>query len=141
MRVTLRLGVAVLLVAVLAGGWELIAMQSPGTPLYIGMLPGPIATLRELALSAALLLCGAAALMASLRLDPEPKLLVVLLHVGCVLALGAQLYAALQGMHGVQLFDLRSDAAPLFAAKYSGISLFVVGYLMLARRLVASARG
>jgi hypothetical protein len=140
MRATLRLGVAVLLVAVLAGSWELIAMQSPGTPLYIGMLPGPIAALRELALSAALLLLGAASLMASLRLEPEPKLLIAQLHAGCVLALGSQLYAALQGMHGVQLFDLRADAVPLFAAKYSGIALFVVAYFTLARRLLASAR-
>src|SRR6476660_7130901 len=50
------LGAALLLCGTLAGIWEVLACQAPGTALFIGMLPGPISALRELAFSLGLLL-------------------------------------------------------------------------------------
>src|ERR1700712_1427192 len=40
--VVLRLGGALLLIAASAGAWEVLASQAPGSPLYLGVLPGPI---------------------------------------------------------------------------------------------------
>lgn len=136
-RATIRLGLIVLMGAAVAGVWELLAMQSPGTPLYIGMLPGPIAALRELGTVAGLLLLCAGSLLAWAKLEREPKALVVLLHVGVVLGMGAQLYAALHGMHAVQAMDLRPDALPLFVAKYSGLGVFLFALFALGRRVLA----
>jgi hypothetical protein len=135
-RATVRLGVVVLMVAAVASAWELLAMQSPGTPFYIGMLPGPIATLRELSMVTGLLLMASGALMPWAYPEHEPRLLVALMHVGSVLALGAQLYAALHGMYGVQASDLRPDALPLFVVKYAGVAALLVAWLELGRRVL-----
>ena len=51
------------MIAALASVWELLALQAPGSPLYLGMLPGPVTSLRELATMIGLLLFGAGALM------------------------------------------------------------------------------
>jgi hypothetical protein len=130
-RSLLRLAVIVLCAAALAGGWEVLASQAPGSPIYIGVLPGPVAMLRETALLLGLLL------LASSMLVPEralPRALVLALHVSVALTLLAALYGALTGMHGIQLRDLRPDATPLFILKYTGRLGVLVCLLAVARR-------
>jgi hypothetical protein len=126
--------------AAVAAGWEVVARQSPGTPLFIGMLPGPIGTLRELATTLGLLL-----LITSLLLGwsgrVAPAALVALLYIGALTALGAQTYAALHGMHGVQLVDFRPGVRPLFLTKHAGLALVFGALFELGRRVLSGGRG
>ena len=134
---TLRLGVVTLMFAGCAGIWELLALQSPGTPFYIGVLPGPVSALRELATAVGLLLVAAAVLMPSAARGRIPvPTLVALLYAGTLLSLGAQLYGAAHGMYGVQISDLRADALPLFAVKHGGLALLGTGLFELGRRVL-----
>jgi hypothetical protein len=133
---TIRLGVVTLMVAAASGVWELLAMQSPGTWLYIATLSGPITALRELTTVLGLLLLVAGWLMPWASPEREPRLLVVLMYAGTLLAAGAQLYAALHGMYGVQASDLRPDALPLFVIKYGGLGLVLGALLELGRRVL-----
>ena len=137
----LRLGVATLMVAGAASVWELLALQAPGTPLYIGMLPGPVGALRELSggLGVLLVLAGLAMPWTGRR-RAEPRRLVAVLYAGTLLALTAQTYGAAHGMHGVQLGDLRRDALPLFVIKHAALAL-VLGALIELGRRVLLARG
>jgi len=134
---TVRLGVVALMIAALASVWELVALQASGSPLYIGMLPGPVTSLRELSTVIGLLLCGAGITMPwASGGRGEPRVLVRMLQVGTVLVLGAQAYGATQGMNGVQLGDLRPDAMPLFVLKQGGLALLLAALLELGRRLL-----
>ncbi|HEX7481677.1 MAG TPA: hypothetical protein VF331_27980 [Polyangiales bacterium] len=136
-RATLRLASLALLLAAAAGVWEVLATQAPGSPLYLGMLPGPVQALRETALVLGLLVFAAACLLPELhKLDQafEPKALLAALHVGVVLALGAGVYGACTGMRGTQLFDLRPDASALFLTKHLGLVLTGAALAELARR-------
>jgi hypothetical protein len=133
---TIRLGVITLMVAAASSVWELLAMQSPGTWLYIATLFGPIAALRELTTVIGLLLLAAGLLLPWASPEREPKLLVGLMHVGTILGVGAQLYATLHGMYGVQASDLRPDALPLFVIKYGGLGLVLGALLEVGRRLL-----
>lgn len=135
-RATIRLGVAALMLGALAGLWELLALQAPGTLLYIGMLAGPIGALRELTLLLGLLLVVAGLLLPWAGRGGEPRALVALLYMGVALALSAQVYGAAHGMNGVQLGDLRPDALPLFVVKQGGLLLFALGMLELGRRVL-----
>lgn len=135
-RATIRLGVAALMLGALAGLWELLALQAPGTLLYIGMLAGPVGALRELALLLGLLLVAAGLLLPWASREGEPRLLVALLYLGAVLALSAQIYGAAHGMNGVQVGDLRPDALPLFIVKQGGLVLFALAMLELGRRVL-----
>jgi hypothetical protein len=135
-RASLRLGACTLLLACAAAAWELIALQSPGTPLYVGVLPGPIGALRELATTIGLLLVAAALVMPRAARGRLPlRALIALLYLGTALGLGAQVYGALHGMYVVQAVDLRADAFPLFVIKYGGLSLLAFGLLELGRRV------
>jgi hypothetical protein len=129
------LGVALLCAAALAGAWETLAMQSPGTPLYIGMLPGPITALRQLATA-----LGVMALLSALLLGwsgmSAPRLVLGLLYVGSLAAVGAQLYGASRGMPGVQVVDFRPDVRPLFVTKYLGLGGAVAALLTLFGRVL-----
>lgn len=134
-RVLLRLAVFVLCFAAAAGVWEVLASQAPGSPLSIGMLPGPIEMLRETALVLGLLLVSAGLLVRERGLA---RWLVVALHVAVAVTLLAAVYGALTGMHGVQARDLRPDATPLFVVKYLGrfgvaACLFAIGRRALAQ--------
>jgi hypothetical protein len=134
---TVRLGIASLMIAALASVWELLALQAPGSPLYIGLLPGPVTSFRELATVIGLLLIGAGLTMPWARGHRrEPRVLVRVLYVGALLALGAQAYGATQGMNGVQLGDLRPDALPMFVLKHGGLALLLGGLLELGRRML-----
>jgi hypothetical protein len=134
-RASLRLGVCSLLLAGVTAAWEVVALQSPGTPLYVGVLPGPIAALRELATTVGVLLIMGSLLMPRAARGRLPsRALIALLYLGTALGLGAQIYGALHGMYVVQAIDLRSDALPLFVIKYGGLSLVVLSLIELGRR-------
>jgi hypothetical protein len=133
-RVMLRLAVIVLCSAAGAGVWEVLASQAPGSPLSIGMLPGPIEMLRDTALALGLLLLGATWLV---RETGATRGVVIGLHVAVAMTLLAALYGALSGMHGVQARDLRPDATPLFIVKYVGRLGVFVCLLAIARRALA----
>jgi hypothetical protein len=141
----IRLGIVTLMAAAAASAWELLALQAPGSPVHIGMLPGPIAALRELCIVLGLLQLGTGLLLPWANLPREPRISIALLHVGTLLAVAAQLYGAALGMSGVQLLDLRPDALPLFIARQGGLGLCVVALLGLGRamlqRLVAASAG
>ena len=132
----IRLGVVLWMLAALSSIWELWALQSPGTPLYLGMLSGPIGTLRELTATFGTVLVLAGLLFPRAGFEREPRALVGALHLGAFLAVGAQLYAALHGMYGTQASDLRPDALPVFAAKALGFLLLAVPLFALARRVL-----
>lgn len=129
-RSILRLACWVLLAAALAGIWEILAAQAPGSPLYLGMLPGPITDLRESALVLGVLLVLGS--LISGDQDPGWRWFWVL-GAGCVLTLLSGLYGAAMGMHGTQLFDLRADAAWLFLAKQLGRALVFAGLARVAQ--------
>jgi hypothetical protein len=136
-KATVRLGVAALMIAALASAWELVALQAPGSPLYIGMLPGPVTSLRELSTGIGLVLACAGLIMPWASSGRgEPRVLVALLYAGTSLALGAQVYGAFQGMSGVQLGDLRPDAMPLFVLKQGGLALLLGALFELGRRVL-----
>jgi hypothetical protein len=136
-RRVLQLGCGVLVVAALAGAWEMLASQAPGSPLYIGMLPGPIELLREAALSWGLLLVAAGLMLADRSLGAR---WLWLLQLGVALTLVSSLYAAANGMHGVQARDLRQDATWVFLAKFVGRALLVVCLGEIARQALARPR-
>jgi hypothetical protein len=131
----LGLGIGLLCAGAAAGVWEVLALQSPGTPLYIGMLPGPIGALRGLGLGV-----GSIVLISTLLLAfadrPPPRSVVLLLFVGSLAAVGAQLYGSLHGMPGVQMVDFRPNVRPLFVTKYAGLGLLCAGLLEIGRQLL-----
>ncbi len=138
-RATLRLALGTLLVAALAGVFEVLASQAPGSPARLGILPGPVQLLRENAFTLGFLLSLGAFLLREASEAPgvERALVRVMisLHVGTLLVLGSALYGAVQGMHGVQMRDLRPDATPLFIAKHLGYTVLLYAFVVLARRL------
>ncbi|HMI91622.1 MAG TPA: hypothetical protein VK509_09685 [Polyangiales bacterium] len=135
-HVAIRMAVGVLLFAALAGGWEVLARQAPGSVLYLGVMPEPIAALRELATMLGLLLFAAGALMRWAFAGPPPRWVALGLYGGALLSLAAQAYGAARGMYGIQLQDLRADAMPLFAAKHLGLLAFAAAFFELARRIL-----
>jgi hypothetical protein len=134
------LGIGLLIASAAAGAWEVLALQSPGTPLYIGMLPGPIGALRSLALALGLIVLVSALLLTCNDQLP-PRWAVLLLFVGSLASVGAQLYGAVHGMPGVQMVDFRPNVRPLFVTKYAGLGLVSAGLFELARRLLWGTRG
>ena len=135
----LKRGVLTLGAGLAAGVWELIALQVPGSPLYIGVLPGPIGALRELCMLLGLLTLAAAALMprayegASAR---RARIASLLITGGIALAIGARVYGAANGMHGVQASDLRADARAVFFVRHGGLLLFAAGWLDIGLRIL-----
>jgi hypothetical protein len=132
-RELLRAALWLLGSSALAGSFELLALQAPGSPLYLGVLPGPVALLRELSLTLGLLLLGAE-LLAARAASPLPRSLRRTLVGGAVLAVLAQAYGAALGMYGLQVLDLRADALPMFVVKHAALAAFVVAYGRLGVR-------
>jgi hypothetical protein len=130
-RILLRAALSLLAAGALAGLVELIALQAPGSPLYLGVLPGPIGMLRALSLWLGLLLLGADALAARAA---APLVLIRVLASAATLAVLAQAYGAAHGMYLLQVKDLRADALPLFLIKHAALLAFGVGYAALGAR-------
>ena len=134
-RAVMCIGACVLIAAGLAGVWEWLAGQAPGTPLYIGMLPAPIERLRAEAFD-----YGTLVLIAGLALGQVernlPRRVPVWLALGAALLLASSLYAATTGMPGVQLRDLRPDATWVFLGKLLGRSLLLLGLADIGWRVL-----
>jgi hypothetical protein len=135
-RAVVRLAVILMLVAALCTVWEVLARQAPGSPLYLGVLPGPIAHLRATATVLALALLAAAWLMPWAYGSNQPRLMVVLCYLGATLTVGAGFYGALRGMYLVQLIDPRPDATMMFILKYGGQALLGVCLLDMSWRIL-----
>ncbi len=136
---TLKLGVLTLGASLIAGGWELLALQVPGSPLYIGVLPGPIGGLRELCVTLGLLALAASAVFPGAYEGAgglRPRVVSAVITAGVALAISAQAYAAANGMHGVQASDLRADARVVFFVRHGGLLLFAMGWLDLGWRVL-----
>jgi hypothetical protein len=136
---TIKLGVLTLAAALLAGAWEVIALQVPGSPLYIGVLPGPIGALRELCVTLGLLALAAGALVPRAYESSSPRaarIASLLITSGVALAITAQAYGAANGMHGAQVSDLRADARMVFFVRHGGLLLFALGWLDLGIRVL-----
>jgi hypothetical protein len=137
-RALMRAGLLLLLSAALLSVWASWARQAPGSPLYLGVLPGPIEALRDntawIGLSFVVLapLCG-------VLLQGRAALgCVVLACAGAALELGSGLYAALQGLHAVQLLDPRPDVMPIVVLKHLGQLLLLLPLVVLTRRALRS---
>jgi len=136
---TIKLGVITLGAALITGAWELVALQVPGSPLYIGVLPGPVGALRELCVMLGLLALAAGALMpraydaASAR---RARIASILIAAGAALTCAAQAYGAAHGMHGAQMSDLRADARAVFFLRHGGLLLFALGWIDLGLRVL-----
>jgi hypothetical protein len=135
---TIRFGVLVLALSAIVGACELLALQVPGSALYIGVLPGPIGALREMAMTLGLLLLAAGALMPWAYGDDDKRARVIagMLALGALLALAAQGYGASRGMPGVQMQDMRPDARAVFVLRHLGLATFAVAALDLGVRLL-----
>jgi hypothetical protein len=140
MRAMLRLAFAVLVVALAAGAWELLARQAPGSRYYIGVLPGPIAALRETATIAGLVLLGAAWWVPAASHAGEPRGLVRGMIAGAVVGLGASAYAAARGRYGVQVDDLRPAAWVVFALRHGGLLVLYACLFEFGRRAAFGKR-
>lgn len=132
-RAVLCLGAAALSVGAATGLWELLASQAPGTPLYLGMLPGPIERLRREAFDVGILLWIATLLLGDRDL---PRRVLAWWTAGTFLVLGTGLYAAACGMTGVQMSDLRPDASWVFWGKLLGRGLLFAGFVALLLRVL-----
>jgi hypothetical protein len=136
-RLVLRVGSLLLVGAALAGVWELLASQAPGSPLYIGMLPAPIERLRTDAERFGMLLWLAGLALGDRAL---PRRMGALLGSGSLLVLASGAYAAMTGMNGVQLHDLRADAVWVFLGKQLGRALLLTGLAMIGWRVLGPTR-
>ena len=100
---TLRLSLAVYALTALAGAWEVVASQAPGSMFYVGVLPGPAQSLRESAFMLATVLFVASQLMPVAYREAAPRWLVIALHVSALCVLASGIYGACTGLHGEQL--------------------------------------
>lgn len=135
-RSFVRLGVVLLVAAAAAGVWEMLAMQVPSSDYRVGVLPGPIGQLREMATTVGLVLFAAAWLMPWIAPERQPWVLCVAVHVGAVVTIGAMAYGATTGMYGVQIYDPRPDSQWLFIVRWIGQGLLGLCLLDFARRLL-----
>jgi hypothetical protein len=97
------------------------------------MLPAPIERLRGDAFDYGTLLLIAALLLGERHL---PRRVHVGLALGAALLLLSGLYAALAGMPGVQLSDLRPDATWVFMGKLLGRGLLALGLADIGWRVL-----
>lgn len=139
-RATLRLSLAAFAVAAVAAVWHVLAMQVPGSMLYLGMLSGPVGNLREAAFTLGVLHFLAALALPRAYPARTPLVLVALLYAGTLGVLGASFYGACTGLHGEQFYDLRPDARPLFVTKHASYALTCLALGWLGRRTLSPAR-
>lgn len=131
-----RLGVVLLLIAAVAAVWELLALQAPASEWHVGVLSGPVGTLRNTAVTFALVFFAAAWLMPWAAPHGEPRALVIAVHVGVAIVIVALAYGATTGMYGVQIQDLRTGSVWLFRCRALGMAILFVCLLDFARRIL-----
>jgi len=135
-KTTVRVGVILLIIAALASVWELLASQVPDSPFHIGLLPGPVASLRSSATILGLGMLAAAWLMPWASNAQEPRILMGIAFLGALMIISASIYGALHGMYGLQFLDPRPDATLVALVKYFG-QLLVGGCLLeFSRRIL-----
>jgi hypothetical protein len=135
-RRVVGLGFVLLMFAAAVGVWELLARQAPGSPLFLGDLPGPIASLKSAAAMLGVVLLAVAYWIPSAYPDREPRWMVAVLFAGTALSMGAGLVGALKGMYLVQVIDPRPGATVLVIVKYSGHLLLGLCLVDMARRVL-----
>jgi hypothetical protein len=135
-RAVIRLAVVLLLLSAFSAVWELLALQAPGSPFSLRMLPGPVGHLRDFTATLALALLAIAWLIPWAYGNGEPRLMVWLCHAGAILTVGASFYGAIRGMYLVQIVDPRLEANVLLALKCSGGALLLGCLLEVSRRIL-----
>lgn len=136
----MRLAIGLLIAAAAASVWEILARQAPSSGWHMGVLPGPVAELRDTTVTFALLFFAAAWLVPVIAPDREPWVLVGALYAGAIITVAALVYGATTGMYGVQIDDPRPDSVWLFKIRAFGQLLLVAGLLDIARRFFFGAR-
>src|SRR5690242_8786074 len=109
-RALVRLGVVLLVIGVAAGVWEILASQAPGSTWHVGLLSGPVGTLRGTTLWLGVALLSSAWLMPWAAPTREPRGLVIAVHVGVVMLVIALVWGATTGMYGLQIEDVRDES-------------------------------
>lgn len=133
-RVLFVAGLCAWLLSAAAALWEGLALQSPVSPLHVGLLAGPIGQLQRTAFA-----FGAAGLVLGLAWERvfahgEGRAALGLLFVGSGAQLAALGYAALYGLLAVQLNDPRGDARACLWLRAAGHTLVSVGLVLVLRR-------
>jgi hypothetical protein len=141
-RVLLTAGLGAWLLSALAALWEGLALQSPVSPLHVGVLAGPIGQLQRTAFAfgcAGLLLALAWRALFSLKTG---RAVLALLVAGSAAQLVALAYAAAFGLVAVQLNDPRADARVCLWVRAVGHALVSAGLVgLLLRALGVGRRG
>jgi hypothetical protein len=135
-RTMVRTAVVLLVIAGISSIWELLAYQAPGSSLSLGILPGPIAALRNTCTILGVVFIAVAWVMPWASQPDEPRRMVWLAVAGVVLSVGASFYGALNSMYVIQIVDLRPDAMVLFVVKHLGHLLLGICLIDLARRIL-----
>jgi hypothetical protein len=127
-------GAVCLVIGALGAFWHYLASQSPSSPFYPGMLPGPVRRFAFWALAAGVVLPVAALFLevAGAAAERQKRLALALL-VGTALKLGGLFVGGLLGVYGVQIMDPRPSSVVV-------MSLRLVGEATLLWCLVAMAR-
>jgi hypothetical protein len=139
-RLLVLVALSLWLLAGAASVWELLAMQSPDSPLRLGVLAGPIAQLRSHSFGLGALLALAAWLWPRLYPAGRARGVLAVLVGGALVHTGALWVAAARGLLAVQLFDPRADARVLLYARLFGSVLGWLGLLALAVRAARTLR-
>ncbi len=133
-RATVKLALAMLAVAVVGVVVHTLAAQGPSSPWWLGVLPGPVAQLRDASALLAALLLAAAPYVSAREGEPEPWSLVVALYAGVTIVVITLAIGAMTGMYGVQIEDPRIESRWLFRARSLGELILLGALFAFARR-------
>jgi hypothetical protein len=138
-RLLIRAALGLWLLSGVAVVWEVLAMQWPDSPFHVGVLAGPVGQLRGFAFALGAALALSAWLWPHLYGAGAGRYAMTLLLAGSAIHVGALVYAALEGMVGVQILDPRADARWLVLTRGLGHALMLValgdGFVRALRRL------
>ncbi len=122
------MGLALCVCAALANVWEMLTLQVPDSPFHVGVLSGPVSQLRGFSFGLGLGALALAWAWPVLYAPGEGALAARAYLLGGLTHVAALVYAASQGMVGVQLLDARLDARLVVYAR--GLShVLVLGAL------------
>jgi ABC-type Na+ efflux pump permease subunit len=133
-RATVKLALALLGVAVIGVVVHTLAAQGPSSPWWLGILPGPVAQLRDASALLGALLLAAAPYVSAREGEREPWALVVALYVGAAVVLVTLAAGAMTGMYGEQIEDPRVASRWLFRARSLGELILLGALVAFARR-------
>ncbi len=133
-RATVKLGLGLLGVAAFGVVAHTLAAQGPSSPWWLGVLPGPVAQLRDTSALLGVLLLAGAPYVSARPGEREPFGLVGALYVGTAVVLVTLAIGATTGMYGVQIEDPRPASRWLFRARTAGELVLVGALVAFARR-------